>query len=173
MNVLEKFIPVTTIILDMDGVLTDGSLLVTPDGEWVRKMNIKDGYILQLAARKGYRLIVITGSFSSPVENRLNRLGIDMVYQNVKDKLRFLQSLMAEQGFSFPETLYMGDDVPDLEVMKLCGLSCCPVDSARDILAIADYISPVKGGEGCVRDVLEKLMRVQGKWELSVDVSST
>jgi 3-deoxy-D-manno-octulosonate 8-phosphate phosphatase (KDO 8-P phosphatase) len=173
MNLLEKFLPVTTIILDLDGVLTDGSLLITPDGEWVRKMNIKDGYILQLAAKKGYRLIVITGSFSSPVENRLNRLGINMVYQNVKDKMMLLKTLMAEHGFSFPETLYMGDDIPDLEVMKLCGLSCCPVDAARDILAMADYISPVKGGEGCVREVIEKLMRVQGKWEHSTDVSST
>jgi 3-deoxy-D-manno-octulosonate 8-phosphate phosphatase (KDO 8-P phosphatase) len=173
MNVLEKFLPVTTVILDMDGVLTDGSLLITPDGEWVRKMNIKDGYILQLAVKKGYRVIVITGSSSVPVEKRLNRLGINMVYQNVKDKMMLLKTLMAEHGFSSAEALYMGDDIPDLDVMKACGLSCCPADSSRDILAIADYISPVKGGEGCVRDVLEKLMRVQGKWEHSVDVSST
>lgn len=173
MNVLEKFLPVTTVILDMDGVLTDGSLLITPDGEWVRKMNIKDGYILQLAVKKGYRVIVITGSSSTPVEKRLNRLGINMVYQNVKDKMMLLKTLMAEHSFSSDETLYMGDDIPDLDVMKICGLSCCPADSSRDILAIADYISPVKGGEGCVRDVLEKLMRVQGKWEHSVDVSST
>ncbi len=173
MNVLEKFLPVNTIILDMDGVLTDGSLLITPDGEWVRKMNIKDGYILQLAVKKGYRVIVITGSFSAPVENRLNRLGVTMVYQQVKDKMMLLKTLMAEHGFHAAETLYMGDDIPDLEVMKICGLSCCPADSSRDILAMADYISPVKGGEGCVRDVIEKLMRVQRKWEHSVDVSST
>lgn len=173
MNVLEKFLPVTTIILDMDGVLTDGSLLITPDGEWIRKMNIKDGYILQLAVKTGYRVIVITGSSSSPVEKRLNRLGINMVYQNVKDKMMLLKTLMAEHAFSAAETLYMGDDIPDLEVMKICGLSCCPADSARDILAIADYISPVKGGEGCVREVIEKLMRVQGKWTHSADVSST
>jgi 3-deoxy-D-manno-octulosonate 8-phosphate phosphatase (KDO 8-P phosphatase) len=173
MNVLEKFLPITTVILDMDGVLTDGSLLVTPDGEWVRKMNIKDGYVLQLAVKKGYRVIVITGSSSVPVEKRLNRLGINMVYQNVRDKMMLLKTLMSEHSFSSTESLYMGDDIPDLDVMKACGLSCCPSDSARDILAIADYISPVKGGEGCVRDVLEKLMRVQGKWEHSVDVSST
>jgi 3-deoxy-D-manno-octulosonate 8-phosphate phosphatase (KDO 8-P phosphatase) len=173
MNVLEKFLPVTTIILDIDGVLTDGSLLVTPDGEWVRRMNIKDGYILQLAAKKGYRLIVITGSSSLPVEKRLNKLGINMVYQNVKDKMMLLKTLMAEHGFTATETLYMGDDIPDLEVMKFCGLSCCPADAARDILGMADYISPVKGGEGCVREVIEKLMRVQGKWEHLGDVSST
>lgn len=173
MSVLEKFLPVTTIILDMDGVLTDGSLLITPDGEWVRKMNIKDGYILQLAVKKGYRLIVITGSSSLPVEKRLNRLGVNMVYQNVKDKMILLKTLMAEHGFSGSETLYMGDDIPDLEVMKISGVSCCPADSARDILAMADYISPAKGGEGCVREVIEKLMRVQGKWEHSVVVTST
>lgn len=173
MNVLEKFLPVSTIVLDMDGVLTDGSLLIMPDGEWVRRMNIKDGYILQLAVKKGYRVIVITGSSSVPVEKRLNRLGITMVFQQVKDKLILLKTLMEEHGFSGAETLYMGDDMPDLEVMKFCGLSCCPADSSRDILAIADYISPVKGGDGCVRDVLEKLMRVQGKWEHAIDVSST
>jgi 3-deoxy-D-manno-octulosonate 8-phosphate phosphatase (KDO 8-P phosphatase) len=173
MNVLEKFIPVDTLVFDMDGVLTDGSLLVMPDGEWVRKMNIKDGYALQLAVRCGYRIVVITGSYSAPVEQRLYKLGISMVYQRVADKLSLLKELMLEHQLAPRQVLYIGDDIPDLEVMRYCGLSCCPANAARDILAMADYISPVNGGEGCVRDVIEKLMRVQGKWQQEGDVSST
>jgi len=173
MNVLEKFIPVNTLIFDMDGVLTDGSLLVMPDGEWVRRMNIKDGYVLQLAVRSGYRVIVITGSYSVPVEQRLQKLGIRMVYQRVSDKLQLLKNLMAEHQLVPEQLMFMGDDIPDIEAMRHCGLSCCPADAARDILAMADYISPVNGGEGCVRDVIEKLMRVQGKWQHQEDVSST
>lgn len=173
MNVLEKFIPVNTLVFDMDGVLTDGSLLVMPDGEWVRKMNIKDGYVLQLAAKMGYRVIVITGSYSAPVEQRLHKLGIRMVHQRVSDKLQLLKYLMAEHQLVPEQLMYMGDDIPDMEPMRHCGLSCCPADAARDILAMADYISPVNGGEGCVRDVIEKLMRVQGKWHHQDGVSST
>jgi 3-deoxy-D-manno-octulosonate 8-phosphate phosphatase (KDO 8-P phosphatase) len=173
MNVLEKFIPVNTLVFDMDGVLTDGSLLVMPDGEWIRKMNIRDGYVLQLAVKAGYRMIVITGSQSKPVEQRLNKLGITMVFQQVKDKQLLLNQLMVEHGFTAAETMYMGDDIPDIGVMRHCGLSCCPANAARDVLAMADYISPLNGGEGCVRDVIEKLMRVQGKWQHQDDVSST
>lgn len=173
MNVLEKFIPVNTLVFDMDGVLTDGSLMIMPDGEWVRKMNIRDGYVLQLAVKAGYRLIVITGSQSKPVEQRLNKLGITMVFQQVKDKLLLLNQLMAEHRFTAAETMYMGDDIPDIGVMRRCGLSCCPANAARDVLGVADYISPLNGGEGCVRDVIEKLMRVQGKWQHQDDVSST
>jgi 3-deoxy-D-manno-octulosonate 8-phosphate phosphatase (KDO 8-P phosphatase) len=173
MNVLEKFLPVDTLVFDMDGVLTDGTLLVMPDGEWVRKMNIKDGYVLQLAVKTGYKVIVITGSSSTPVEKRLNKLGITMVYQRVGDKLLLLKQVMEEHQLIPEQVMFMGDDIPDQAIMQYCGLSCCPADAARDILATADYISPLNGGEGCVRDVIEKLMRVQGKWQHQGDVSST
>jgi 3-deoxy-D-manno-octulosonate 8-phosphate phosphatase (KDO 8-P phosphatase) len=173
MNILEKFLPVKMIVLDMDGVLTDGTVLVMPDGQWVRRMHIRDGYALQLAVKKGYRLVVITGSSSGPVADRLRKLGIEQVFQEVKDKRQLLQSLMQQFQLSPEQVLFMGDDMPDLDAMKFCGLSCCPADSARDILEIAGYISPLKGGEGCVRDVLEKLMRLQGTWEQRTDVSST
>ncbi len=173
MNVLEKFIPVDTLVFDMDGVLTDGSLWVMPEGEWIRKMNIKDGYVLQLAAKSGYRIIVITGSYAAPVEQRLYKLGVSVVYQNVKDKLALLKTIMAEHQLLPAQVLYMGDDIPDMDVMQYCGVSCSPANAARDVLAIADYISPSNGGEGCVRDVIEKLMRVQNKWHHQPDVSSS
>ena len=173
MNTLQKFIPVNTLIFDMDGVLTDGGLLIMPGGEWLRRMHIRDGYALQLAVRAGYRVVVITGSSSEPVKQRLNTLGIQEVYQQVGNKLQLMKELMNQKNNNPQEVMYMGDDVPDLEVMRKAGVSCCPADACRDILEMADYISPVKGGEGCVRDVIEKIMRVQGKWMSYPDVAST
>ncbi len=172
MNLLKKFVPVTTMIFDMDGVLTDGGLVIMPDGEWVRRMHIKDGYALQLAVKAGYEIIVITGSSSEPVAARLRKLGVQKVYQKVTDKLLLLEEIMANRLAS-EEIMYMGDDVPDASIMKRVGISCCPVNASRDILEIADYISPVKGGEGCVRDVIEKIMRLQGKWNSHADVASS
>jgi 3-deoxy-D-manno-octulosonate 8-phosphate phosphatase (KDO 8-P phosphatase) len=173
MNVLQKFVPVTTMVFDMDGVLTDGTVLVMPDDEWIRKMHIRDGYALQLAVKSGYRVIVITGSSSEPVAGRLHKLGIQEVYQKVGNKLQLLQEIMLRHNSRQEEIMYMGDDIPDLAVMKYAGVSCCPSDACRDILEMADYISPCNGGEGCVRDVIEKIMRVQRKWQADADVAST
>lgn len=173
MNILPQFSAITTFVLDMDGVLTDGTVWVMPDGEWVRRMHIRDGYVLQLAVRKGYRVWVITGSSSKPVEQRLRKLGITEVHQQVKDKQAQLASLMQQHGVNAAEVLYMGDDVPDLAAMRQAGLSACPCDAARDILEMADYISVARGGEGCVRDVMEKVMRIQGKWSEDISVAST
>jgi 3-deoxy-D-manno-octulosonate 8-phosphate phosphatase (KDO 8-P phosphatase) len=173
MNVFSKFDPVTTFVFDMDGVLTDGGLWIMPDGEWIRRMNIKDGYVLQLAVKKGYRIWVVTGSRSQPVEKRLNRLGITEVHQQVQDKRELVDRLKSEFGVADREILYMGDDIPDLAVMRGAGVSACPADACRDILDMADYISSLKGGEGCVRDVIEKVMRVQGKWDTDISLAST
>jgi 3-deoxy-D-manno-octulosonate 8-phosphate phosphatase (KDO 8-P phosphatase) len=173
MNVFSKFDPVTTFVFDMDGALTDGGLWIMPDGEWIRRMNIKDGYVLQLAVKKGYRIWVVTGSRSQPVEKRLNRLGITEVHQQVQDKRELVDRLKSEFGVADREILYMGDDIPDLAVMRGAGVSACPADACRDILDMADYISSMKGGEGCVRDVIEKVMRVQGKWDTDISLAST
>lgn len=173
MNILPLFTPINTFVLDMDGVLTDGTVWVMPDGEWVRRMHIRDGYVLQLAVKKGYQVWVITGSSSKPVEERLRKLGILEIHQQVKDKQALLNALMQQYHITPQQVLYMGDDIPDLKAMRICGLPACPKDAARDILEMAAYISPFKGGEGCVRDVIEKVMRIQGSWSEDISVAST
>lgn len=161
---LDKFKHITTFVFDVDGVMTDGSLLVLPGGVMARRMNIKDGYALQLAVKRGYRVLVISGGNAPEVKERLEKLGIKDVWMQVKDKTALLQQVMQEHGLDRNAVLYLGDDLPDLSVMQTVGLPCCPADAARDIKEIAHYISPLKGGEGCVRDVIEKVMRLRGNW---------
>ena len=165
MNVLELFEPVKVFVLDIDGVLTDGMLHVQEDGELLRRMNIKDGYALQLAIKKGYQIWVISGGKTIAAQKRLNKLGVTEVYVAVEDKITLLQQLIEKGGYSKEQLLYMGDDMPDLKAMMLCGLRTCPEDAVADIRQIAHYISPVKGGFGCVRDVIEKVLRINGHWE--------
>jgi 3-deoxy-D-manno-octulosonate 8-phosphate phosphatase (KDO 8-P phosphatase) len=173
MDILPQFSRITTFVFDMDGVLTDGTVWVMPDGEWVRRMHIRDGYVLQLAIKRGYKVWMITGSSSTPVAQRLQKLGLTEVHQQIKDKATLLKQLMQNHGVAPEQVLYMGDDMPDLTAMQLVGLSTCPKDAARDILEMADYISPWKGGQGCVRDVIEKVMRIQGNWSEDISVAST
>ena len=173
MNVLEKFSAVNTLIFDMDGVLTDGSLMVYSGDEWIRKMNVKDGYALQLAVKLGYNVIVVTGSSSSPVAERLQKLGIKQIFQKVLDKKKIILSLLEKSGISSAEVMYMGDDQPDLPLLHWVGLSCGPADASRDVLETVDLITKAKGGEGCVREIIEKILRLHQKWNLHIDVAST
>lgn len=172
MNVLQLFKPIKAFVLDVDGVLTDGSLLIMPDGEWVRRMNIKDGYVLQLAVKKGYHVFVISGATSKPVMERLQRLGITEVYNGVPNKKELLLKLMQQYKLSKEQVMYMGDDIPDYEAMQAAGLLTCPADAVPEIKQICQYISPVKGGEGCVRDVMEKVMKLNNHWEADTSVAS-
>ncbi len=171
-NVLARFKNIRCFVFDMDGVLTDGSLLVLPNGVWARRMNIKDGYALQLAVKKGYEVIVISGSNSDEVKERLNRLGITNVHMNIKDKAALLQQINAEKKMQQHEILCMGDDIPDMEILNQAGVACCPADAVSEIKSIAHYISPVKGGEGCVRDVIEKVLKLNGDWNNDTSVAS-
>lgn len=164
MNILEAMQEINTLVFDVDGVMTDGSLQILPNGEFIRTMNIKDGYALQLAVKQGYNVWVITGSSSDPVATRLSYLGIIHFYQKVSNKLELLQKLMQENNVKVNQVLFMGDDVPDLTAMKYAAIAACPADAAMDIIDIANYISPHKGGKGCVRDVIEKIMKLQNKW---------
>jgi len=164
MNLLEKFKPITTFVFDMDGVLTDGSLWIMPDGEWVRQMHIRDGYALQLAVKKGYHVCIISGSWSEPVKARLNKLGITDVFERVSNKVTCLEAYLKEKGLQKEEVLYMGDDMPDLDVIKVAGLGTCPANAVQDIKEVATYISPQTGGQGCVRDVIEKVLRLNNHW---------
>lgn len=155
---------ITTIILDVDGVLTNGYVTIMPNGELVRTMNIKDGYALKTAVDKGYRICVISGGTNEGVRTRLANLGIKDIYLGAHQKIEQWNLLKEKYNLDSSEVLYMGDDIPDLPVLMEVGLPCCPNDAAPEIQQISKYISYKKGGEGCVRDVLEQIMRVQGKW---------
>jgi 3-deoxy-D-manno-octulosonate 8-phosphate phosphatase (KDO 8-P phosphatase) len=164
LNLLEIFSKVNTFVFDVDGVMTNGGLLIMPDGHYMRTMNIKDGYALQLAVKKGYNVFVITGSHSSSVADRLKYLGIREFHQNIRNKKECLQSLIEKYNISAETTLFMGDDMPDIEAMKHVAVNACPADACIDVLSFANYISPYKGGEGCVRDVIEKILKLQQNW---------
>ena len=164
MNLLSLFKNIKLFVLDVDGVLTDGSLLVLNDGQMTRRMNIKDGYALQLAIKKGYQILVISGGSSDAVRERLKKLGIAEIWMNVIDKKEVLLKYVSDKNLQWPQVLYMGDDIPDLGPMQMVGLACCPVDAVAEIKAISHYISSVAGGKGCVRDVIEKVMKLNCNW---------
>lgn len=159
----EKLSKVDTFIFDVDGVLTDGSVLLL-NNEIVRTLNSRDGYALQYAAKKGYEIYILTGGSSEAVKERLINLGAKEVVLRASNKLEHYNILKAKHGFSDEQVLYMGDDIPDYEVLERVGVSTCPQDAAVEIKAICDYQSPYEGGRHCVRDVIEQTLRVQGKW---------
>jgi 3-deoxy-D-manno-octulosonate 8-phosphate phosphatase (KDO 8-P phosphatase) len=161
---LNRFTHITSFVFDVDGVLTDGKLLILPDGVHARTMNIRDGYALQLAVKKGYTVIVISGGHSPEVKDRLNKLGVLEVYMQITDKTALLRTIMDSHQMAKETCLYMGDDIPDLHVMQLAGLPCCPADAVPEIKSVSEYISALKGGEGCVRDVIEKVLKLRGDW---------
>ena len=173
MKLLELLKTVTTFVFDVDGVLTDGSLLILPNGVMARKMNVKDGYALQLAVKKGYRVVVISGGNSEEVQDRLNKLGVSAVFMKVTDKVKVLSDYVESQKLSWTELLFMGDDIPDLEVMRKVGVASCPFDAVQEIKEVSAYISPLNGGFGCGRDVIEKVMKLRGDWNEDTQVSST
>jgi 3-deoxy-D-manno-octulosonate 8-phosphate phosphatase (KDO 8-P phosphatase) len=172
MNLLESFSRIKAFVFDMDGVLTDGTLLVMPGGEWIRKMHIHDGYALQLAVKRGYRVCVISGSSSGPVQERLERLGVTDIFMKVGNKAAVLSTYMQSHGLSREQVLYMGDDIPDIAVSKMAGLPCCPSDAMPDMREAAQYIALKPGGYGCVREVIEKALRIQQAWEADGTVKS-
>ena len=173
MSLLDQFRQIKAFVFDLDGVLTDGTLQIFPNREFIRTMDIKDGYALQLAVKKGYHMLVISGSVSKPCAERLEYLGIKHVFMKVSDKEDVLAQYVLANHLKWEEVLYMGDDLPDLNVMKLVGLACCPSDAVPEIQQIAQYISPYPGGKGCAREVIEKVLRLNNDWPVcSNEVSS-
>jgi len=168
MNILELFAPIRTFVFDVDGVLTDGGLILTEDGHMLRSMNIRDGYALQLAIKKGYKVWIISGGRSEAVRLRLNKLGISEVHIGGENKRELLEEKIRAAQISLDTILYMGDDIPDHAAMKICGLPCCPNDAATEIRLASKYISPLNGGKGCVRDVIEKVLKLNGDWDMPV-----
>jgi 3-deoxy-D-manno-octulosonate 8-phosphate phosphatase (KDO 8-P phosphatase) len=161
---LEKLKHIKAIILDVDGVLTNGILLLTESGEQLRQFNIKDGYALQLAVKKGIKIAALSGARSKGVEHRLRGLGIQDVFLGLDSKLEVYTKYLIDNDLSPDQVLFMGDDIPDLQVMKLAGLAVCPLDAVEEIKAISHYISSRNGGEGCVRDIIEKVLKIQNLW---------
>ncbi len=172
MTLLSRFKQITTFILDIDGVMTDGTVYLLEDGQQVRGMSTRDGYALQLAIKKGYRIMAISGGNSYAVTLRLNKLGVAGVHLNVHDKKQVLLDYIQQHQLNRNEILYMGDDIPDYSVMLEVGLPCAPADAVEEIKKIALYISSVNGGRGCVRDVIEKVLKLNGHWELNTNVAS-
>mgnify|MGYP003624603796 CR=1 FL=1 len=155
---------ITTFIFDVDGVLTNGFVTIFPNGEMIRNMSIKDGYALKSAVIAGYNVCIISGGTNEGVRTRLRNLGITNIFLGAHNKLDQYQEYIEKYNIKPEEILYMGDDIPDYPVMKKVGLPCCPKDAAPEIQKISSYISQKKGGNGCVRDVIEQVLKVQGKW---------
>lgn len=167
LNFKEKLNKITTLIFDIDGVLTDGKVFVMENGEVVRNIHSKDGYALHLAIKKNYTIVIISGGNNKAIQNMLTKTGVQHVFINQHDKLQCYKDFIYTYNLNDDQILYMGDDLPDYEVMKRVGVACCPNDSAPEIKEICCYISPTKGGEGCVRDIIEQVMRVQKTWEIA------
>ncbi len=164
MNVLALFKEIKLFVLDVDGVLTNGSILLLENGEMARTMHTKDGYAMQLAIKKGYEILVISGGSSHAVQTRLEKLGIKNIALAIKNKKEALLNFVASNNLSWQQIMYMGDDIPDLYPMQMVGLACAPADAVQEIKAMAHYISPFAGGNGCVRDVIEKVMKLNNDW---------
>lgn len=160
-----KLLPkISTLIFDVDGVLTDGTVTVMPNGEQLRSLSSKDGFAIQLAIRKGLRICIITGGNSQSVKQALQKLGIEDVYLKVARKIDTYDDIKVMYDLKDEEIMYMGDDLPDYEIMKTVGISACPSNAVREILDISKYISDSPGGKGCARDIIEKVMRAQKMW---------
>lgn len=164
MNVLEKFQKIHTFIFDVDGVFTNSHVLVLESGKLLRKMNIRDGYAVKKAVQEGFRIAIITGGKSKGVVTRLKNLGVQDVYSGVQNKLEVYREFIYAYDLDEEGVLFMGDDLPDYDIMRHVGLPTCPHDTAPELLPVVKYVSPKKGGEGCVRDVIEKVLKLQGKW---------
>jgi 3-deoxy-D-manno-octulosonate 8-phosphate phosphatase (KDO 8-P phosphatase) len=172
MNIQDRFKKITTFIFDIDGVLTDGSVLLFENGHQARTMNIKDGYALQLAVKYGYRIAIISGADNLPAVTRLNKLGITEVELSVMDKKKFIEELILKHNLKTDEVLYMGDDIPDLPAFTAVGLSCCPADAVNEVRKVCRFTSVFNGGKGCVREVIEIVLKLNDQWGHEAGIAS-
>ncbi|MEZ5038315.1 MAG: HAD-IIIA family hydrolase [Saprospiraceae bacterium] len=168
MNQLETFKGIKTFIFDVDGVMTNSELLILEDGKLLRKMSIRDGYALKMAVNAGYKIAVITGGKSEGVRSRLRALGIVDIYLGYQDKLEAYEEFINAYEINEDTILYMGDDIPDYQVMRRVGFPTCPQNAATEILQLSQYVSPYNGGEGCVRDVIEKVLKLNYQWPIGL-----
>lgn len=155
---------IKSIIFDVDGVLSTSTISLGADGQPVRSLNIKDGYAIQLAVKMGLHMAIITGGKTENVRVRYEGLGMKDVYLGVSMKLDTYEAFKQKYDLRDEEIAYMGDDIPDYEIMQRCGLPLCPADACAEIRSISTYVSPVDGGMGCARDVIEQILKAKGKW---------
>lgn len=163
-NFKEDLINIKAFILDIDGVLSLQTINLNSFGVPNRTVNLRDGYAIQLAVKKGYKVAVISGSNCKEYSKRLKLLGVNDIYLNSRAKLEQFNYFLKKHGLKNSDVMYMGDDIPDIEVMKLAGVPVCPADADSEIKEVSHYISDKKGGEGCVRDIIEQVMRLHNKW---------
>jgi len=155
---------IRAIIFDIDGVLSSETITLSADGIPLRTVNIKDGYAIQLAMKLGLRIVILTGANVSSIRRRYEGLGVEDIYTGCAVKIETYDQLLAKYGFSDEEVMYMGDDIPDLEIMRRVGCPVCPKDACPEIKEVSIYVSDYIGGHGCGRDVIEQVLRAQGKW---------
>ena len=163
-NFKEEIAKIEAFVFDVDGVFTDGRITLTPEGEFIRSYNSKDGYAVAYALKKGYKVCIISGGRGKALEMRFKMLGANKIITGCMDKIVELQQFMEEYGLKNHQVAFMGDDLPDLEAMAHCGIAVCPSDAAAEIVEISHYVSPFRGGEGCVRDIIEQVLRARGDW---------
>ena len=165
-NFKELLADVEAIVFDVDGVMTDGGIIPLADGDFIRKYYAKDGYALAYAASRGFNIGVISGGFGKTLESRMNRLHIKHYYLGCMDKIAAIDDFIAKTGVKRENVIYMGDDIPDLEVLRHVGIPVAPADACSEVLQAAVYVSEYKGGQGAVRDIIEQVLRVKGMWAL-------
>ena len=164
MNYKDNLKNIKTFIFDYDGVLSDGKVWIINESDQIRNSTVKDGYAMHHALKKGYRIAIISGGKGESMRIRLNNLGITDVFQGVGNKMDVFEQYCRKHKIDPNTVLYMGDDIPDMVVMKNVGIAACPADAVAEIKEISHYISHQKGGEGCVRDVIEQVLKVHGDW---------
>jgi 3-deoxy-D-manno-octulosonate 8-phosphate phosphatase (KDO 8-P phosphatase) len=164
LHLFDKMRAVRALVFDVDGVFTDNTILVTEQNELLRTMNVRDGQAIKWALQAGFQVGIITGGRSEGTKKRFTDLGIQEYYSGVAEKLPCLTAFLERTGAKPSELCYMGDDLPDLPVLRKAVLACCPADAVPEVLEVCDYVSPLKGGQGCVRDLLERVLKIQGKW---------
>ena len=164
MNVFDKLSQIHGMIFDIDGVFTDNNILVTDQGEFLRTMNVRDGYAVKRALQAGKKIAIISGGKSIGIIKRMNILGVHEIHLGIENKIDVFNSIIDEWNIPIENILYMGDDIPDLECMKIAGLAACPKDSVPEILEICEYVSTFEGGKGCVRQIIEQILQAQNQW---------
>lgn len=163
-NFKEQLMDIKAFAFDVDGVLSKHVVPMFPNGEPMRTANIKDGYVIQLAVKLGYKVAIITGGTTEAVRVRFSNLGVTDIYMGQSEKTAAYEEWRQKHGLQHEQVMYMGDDMPDIPVMRLVGLPVCPADACNDVRTISRYISPFNGGDCCVRDVMEQVLKAQNNW---------